>query len=487
MTPPALRILPAPRRERGAALLIILTIIGLGAAFLLVSALNKANLQIERDKAAYATLAQAKEALIAWAITRPDSSNKMGILPNPDELDPAETPPLNYDGNTNVGCLSTTWTPGAALTGSGGNMRCLGRLPWNALGLNIASPSQNDPNGTMPWYAVSGNLVDTCTDIVINPGLLNTAFTGYTACLSGNPRPYPWLTVHDERGNILSNRVAAVIFYPGPAIGGQTRPAAPLSGPAVYLDSVTVAAGCAAPCVPGNYNNARLNPGNDFIVGKDSRLVSATDPNYAQPYNFNDKVVYITIDELMAAAEKRAAGEVAARLRTYYASNYYFPYAAGLGTNNCSNLTTRGFIPTSAGNCTHPAFPMLGTFPTWFSGNNWQNYFYYSVAPGCTQATPGTPSNCGGAGRLTVGTNNNVRALIITTGRPVANITGQTPSMTTPPYAASKPTSDQTGFSSANINDYLDSSENTNGDDTYDAVGTARNTTYNDQMIVVAP
>lgn len=569
------------KSQHGSAILIILTIIGLGAAFLLVSALNKANSQIERDKVTYATLAQAKEALIGW--TSVPRGSALGQLPLPDALAPFdptfENPQLNYDGDSDQGCVFTTWGPGALLIASGATMRCLGRLPWRNLGMSMPSPSQNDPTGTMPWYAISGNLADICFQSSINPGILNSTYPGGYNCATAGVLPYRWLTVRDERGNVLSNRVAAVIIMPGPSIGGQTRPAAPLAGPASYLDALTVAGGCTAPCVPGNYNNARLNPGNDFIMGKDSRLVSATDPNYTQPYNFNDKLIYITIDELMAAAEKRAANEARLYLRNFYANsdpaaaNRFYPFAATLGDplaiKVSVNPNRRGFLPTpncactctggictcncsgtatlsvpaapptaqftaSTGACTRPApfktcvcngtasgtctsnaavtstnvsfqtitgpaacgtapgttcaLPPVGTcactarLPDWFRNNNWDQFLYYTMANSCTQTIRG----CGTPPYLAAGSSTNLQALLIATGRPVANVAGQTPSMTTPPFAAAKGSA-QTGFPSTNVNDYLDSLENANGNDTYDAVGTARSTIYNDQMIVVAP
>lgn len=475
-----------PARQRGAALLIILAILAISAAFLLVSALNKANRQIEQDKDTYAALAQTKEALVGWAIVPRNAV--LGQMPLPDALDPSETPPLNYDGDRNQGCVFTAWAPGAALISNGATMRCLGRLPWRWLNMAIQSPSQSDPSGTMPWYAVSANLIDACFQDSINPNMLNWTWPGgYNCTVTPGSLQYPWLTVRDERGNVLSNRVAAVIIVPGPPVGGQTRPDAPLAGPAAYLDSATVAAGCAAPCVPGTYNNASLNPGNTFIMGKDSRQVTAADPNYTQPYNFNDKLVYITIDELMAAAEKRAASEARQILRNFFTARNYFPFAALLGnaTGDCSTGNTRGLLPRTVGDCAAGDF--LAGFPAWFTDNNWQNFIYYTSAPACIPGTLG----CNGAGFLSVGAAANVRSLLITTGRPVTTvaaqfINGQANAMNTPPFAASIGIA-QTGFPSVNVNDYLDSLENANGDDVYDAVGTARSTVYNDQMIVVAP
>ena len=59
-----------PARQRGAALLILLAIIGMGVMFALVAGLNKStgDLARARDQKTYAALAQAREALIADAV-----------------------------------------------------------------------------------------------------------------------------------------------------------------------------------------------------------------------------------------------------------------------------------------------------------------------------------------------------------------------------------------------------------------------------------
>ncbi len=471
-------------RQRGIALLVMLIILGMAGLYFVLGSLSRISAQNERNSATSAVLAQAKDALIGWAIA--PSGAVPGQMPLPDALDPSETPPLNYDGDSNQGCVFTTWAPGAALIPNGATMRCIGRLPWRSLGMAFPETMQSDPVGGMPWVAISGNLAVICYQKSINPAILNSTYPGGNNCATAGILPYPWLTVRDERGNVLSNRVAAVIIMPGPPVGGQSRPSAPLAGPAAYLDSVTVATGCTA-CVPGTYNNAGLNPGNDFIMGKDSRQVAATDTNYTQPYNFNDKLIYITIDELMAVAEKRAALEARQILRTFFTARNYFPFAALLGSapGNCSTGNTRGLLPRAVGNCAVGDF--LTGFPFWFTNSNWQNFIYYTSAPACMPGTLG----CNGVGFLNVGATANVRSLLIATGRPVSTvaaqfINGQTNAMDTPPFAVSKGSA-QTGFPSVNVNDYLDSAENANGDDTYDAVGMAPSTIYNDQMIIVAP
>ena len=53
-------------KQHGAALLVMLVIMVLGAATFLASSLNRSALQIERDQKTSEALAQAKEALISF-------------------------------------------------------------------------------------------------------------------------------------------------------------------------------------------------------------------------------------------------------------------------------------------------------------------------------------------------------------------------------------------------------------------------------------
>ncbi|ADE10919.1 hypothetical protein [Sideroxydans lithotrophicus] len=307
------------QRQRGAAFIVMLVILVVGVAAFLVSALSKVSLHTEQQRQSSDMLAQVKEIVVGYALNNTASSQYPGELLYPDVL--SETPP-NYDGNTEGGCLNAAQANGLPPISSGANMRCLGRLPWKVFNMPIASPSENDPTGFMPWYAISANMVDTGTT-PFNSELLNSA-------------PHPWLTVRDMKGNILSPRVALIIFIPGAALPGQSRPLSTaqggpgLGGANQYLDSITVPATCAAPCVPGTYSNADMD--DDFIMGDEHRWID--DP--ANPgkqiedptYHFNDKLLYVTIDDLMPLIEKRIAREVKSCLDDYAVelTNIYHRY-----------------------------------------------------------------------------------------------------------------------------------------------------------------
>ena len=489
-------------RQRGAALLIMALILILGGAWLGLRILGAAR---PAEATAVPRLVEAREALLGATAATTGAVNQIpgvaspGRMPAPDFLDPAGG--NVYDGFTNQACARSTWVAGAGLATLGGpagiatTLRCFGRLPWANLGLGAyAGVPASDPAGVLPWYAVSGNLTDACIT-ALNPGVIDTTYAAFAtgSCHLGavGTRPFPWLTVRDPKGNLVTDRAAVVLILPGAPIGAQTRPAAPMQGPAAYLDSVTVTAGCAQPCVPGTYNNARFNwPDNvalSFIQCAQSGARTTPDPGYAQPYNCNDRIVFITIDELMEFAERRTAQYVADVLRAFYTTNFFFPYAAPLAQlavplrGQCENGASAGLIPWVAttganpGPCTHPAFSTQ--ILNWFKTNRWGDYLFYTVAPDCTQASPGSVANCGGGSgvRLGTGGTGNGRALVIGAGAPIASA----------PFAASRGVAQVRP--STLIADYLDSIENSNGNTLFDSPTTSLSRSYNDKITVVAP
>ena len=322
---------PRCSKQHGAALMVMLVIMVMGAVVFLVSSLSRSALRIQNNQNSSRILAQAKEEVMG------NITGGVGQIPGnllrPDSFASTESP-YNYDGAADSGCFDASNPgsmpiPGLPLISSGANMRCLGRLPWKDYGMSIGSPSENDPTGTMPWYAVSANLVDPA-GVIFNSDLLNAS------------PAHPWLTVRDMNGNVLSSRVAVVIIMPGVPLPGQSRTSSPsLGGPNQYLDSITVSAGCTAPCVPGIYKNYDLH--DNFIMGDEHRWI--TDLNNPankiedSSYQFNDKLIYITIDELMPFIEKRVGNEIKKVLNTYYTAWGAFPFAAPFANPTTSSFT----------------------------------------------------------------------------------------------------------------------------------------------------
>lgn len=354
MLPASQTSYPAPplsRRQRGFGIYILVLILGAVATVTVVSMMTSSTLKTREQTTHAQILAESKRALIGWAITRGSSTStdtgtdRPGDLPAPDVLDTAESTP-NYDGDQETGCMDGSRVTGMPLINSSVNVRCLGRLPWLILKMSLQAPSEQDAEGKMPWYAVSANLtrIDSCMTM-LNPATVNLPYSGFN-CASASNLPYPWLTVRDTRGNVLSSRVAFVVMLPGAVLGSQQRRASPNLGDASqFLDSMTVPAGCATPCVPGTYSNADLD--NDFIAG------DAGD-------TFNDKLVYVTIDELMEAVENQVAGAVGGAVKAAATSTYteappaarFFWLApfnpAGSAYQSAAVNTNRGMLPGHA-------------------------------------------------------------------------------------------------------------------------------------------
>lgn len=342
-------ILKTHRQQKGIALVALMFLVTLAVTGIIISALNSNRSQLTRVQADNDQLQQAKMALLIYAISVSGAGQRPGDLVRPDIL--SEGTP-NYDGLTDSGCLDATAANGLPSVSSGANMRCLGRFPWKDTGLSIESSLENDPDGRVPWLAISANLVDPACLFSLNSDTLSLPYNGY-AC-TGESVPHPWLTVRDSLGNVLSDRVAAVIIIPGPAIGDQERPDSPnLGGTDQYLDSITVRAGCAAPHVAGTYTNAGLN--NEFIQAQDATQIADDDPCYQHPYQFNDKLIYITIEELMAEVEKKVAGEARIALQNYNNTNGVFPDAATVGYQgqSCVAGSSSGFLPMPLCRCTN--------------------------------------------------------------------------------------------------------------------------------------
>lgn len=291
--------------QRGAALMLLLLLVGVGALAVFVTGLNSATQQQERDRITAAALAQAKEALIGYALKRQDPE-RPGDMPCPDNPSDGD-----YDGTQDSPCGNDSPSPR------------LGRLPWRSAdvgGVPVDGLNADlvDGFGERLWYAVSRNLVDAVGVAELNPGIISVA-------------PRPWITVHGASGQVISNRVALVVLSAGLALGGQNRTGM-TPNVAQFLDQATIGA------IPYNNNDA-----NDCLDGTTCPTVASRTGedfimNVTSP-TFNDRLIYLTIDELMVAVERRVAGEISSRLP--------HPYPDTLAS-----------VPSSS-------------WPSWFNDNNW--------------------------------------------------------------------------------------------------------------------
>ncbi len=354
-------------------------------------------------------------------------------------------------------CAFRTWVPGQALTAvdaTGAAARCFGRLPWLSLGMDLGPVDPIDRAGKIPWLIVSPNLAATkacmpnLTPLVIGSAVANTC-PGLASQL-----PFPWLTVVDERGNVLTNRAAFALVMPGPPANGQSRSLA--AGPNAWLGTLTVLPGCPAPCQPGTYDNSKYNQANGIAT----TLVTTTLPRnafehltwIADPHDFNNRVLWVSVDELFATLQRRAREQLNNTLLSFKASNGYYPYAATFNQFNgtCTSGTLYGHPPiVNGGGCTALSMPQ------WWIDAAWHQYFVYAVSPTCNASN----SACAAPG-LTVTpstgvTTSGVNAALVEPGTPIISA----------PFAPSRGAPQAPlalGVLSALAADYVDSIANAN-------------------------
>jgi hypothetical protein len=264
-----------PHRQRGAALLIIVVIMVIGAIALFVTALNNSNPQISRDKVTADVLAKAKAALIGYATA---NGNLPGSLPCPD---------TNDDGSAEL--FSGTACPSY-----------IGRLPWKTLDI----PELRDGSGEELWYALSSPFrAQTSPAHTINSDTTGT------------------LNVTDvTSGASVASNLVAIVFAPGSALTGPSSPNQSRSSSSTNL--------CAT---DGNTEFDNLCATNYL---ESSNKTSTTNTNFntgAASSSFNDKAIFITHDQLLAPVEMRIAREAKQCLDNYAAissnTNHRYPWA----------------------------------------------------------------------------------------------------------------------------------------------------------------
>jgi type II secretory pathway pseudopilin PulG len=241
--------------QNGLALVIFVVVLVLAVLALIANGLSTRTAKLERNKITTAALARAKEALIAYAVRYSEThpSNVPGYLPCPDTGSPE----------------------GSGATCGNKNVSLLRRLPWRELGIEAL----RDSSGECLWYAVAGtfkNLPQTDLMNWDNNGLIEVvADDGATLMAGAMP----------------GNRAAAVVIAPGPAIGAQNRAKA------------ATANECGGNYVVSNYletskgvNNALVST----IANALSRLIAGVESE-----TFNDKIIFITPDEIFEPIRKR--------------------------------------------------------------------------------------------------------------------------------------------------------------------------------------
>ena len=351
-----------------------------GTSFMLARMENTAGPRLREAAVTARALADAKRAIVGWSvaggIAGDGTEHPPGLLPFPDRNNDAG----GYDGRADCVThgLSDRHLIGR-LPRAGETSPCPGR----ALGVEL-----RDGSGEPLWYAVSRNIVNyrggSSLDPPINPGLLDAT------------PAYPWIRLIDMDGAALTAsdgdplEIAAVIIAPGPPLAGQTRSGA-VPGAAEYLDSVAIdgvsydnadSDGCRdAVAGASAHMDCPGRTGEEFILYPDSRgTASATD-------SFNDRIAWVTAEELLRAAEARALGTLMSVLERYRSRHGAYPWetpAVEIAVDTPLTLTGPGYDLTIDAD----------VVPRWFVNHDWFGYVHDTararLADGAGSPEPGS-------------------------------------------------------------------------------------------------
>lgn len=212
-------------RQQGAALLIFLILLVTAALTYVVTSLTPEAVEAQRSRKTQEALAQAREALIGYALKYRDEEaaqgrmdRMYGYLPLPDlgSSRNQNSDPNCKDASNNPleGCDANT-PAGIAYDANGILPTVVGRLPWRTLGI---APLR-DGSGECLWLIVSslhGRKQRSTPPPVLPPmnwdtlGQLDIVVANGTAALLST-----LATAHD--------RPVAIVFAPGPPLPGQDR------------------------------------------------------------------------------------------------------------------------------------------------------------------------------------------------------------------------------------------------------------------------
>ena len=184
------RTLKTRKQAQGAALLVLLAILGLAAVYMFIGRLNSVSGRSQQDNADARSLTQAKEALLGYAATYRDThaNEGFGFMPCPAE---------EGDGKAELTCDTSGYAT-------------VGLLPFRTLDLT----DLRDSSGNCLWYVVSGATK-------YNPKKLQLNWDSVGQ-----------FTIKDNAGNVLASPSAvdggpvALIIAPHKPLGSQSRSAA---------------------------------------------------------------------------------------------------------------------------------------------------------------------------------------------------------------------------------------------------------------------
>ena len=262
----------ARRHQQGVVLLALILVVLVGSSAVLLGKLNERAQDIARQVQTQAALRDARNALIRFAVTYPETQDKPdrspGYLPCPDQDD---------DGSAESNCADTTGST-------------LGLLPARDLGIDALL----DSSGGRIWYAVSDEFK--------------------------NNQPATHVLNSDTRATLSvdgADDVVAVLIAAGTPVNGQAgRGTAATEVAANSKDWYEVADEFLEDGNPTSTDEAYVT--GSTVAGSAPECTDGSlDEDQIESQCYNDQLITITRQELMAAVEARVANDVRAALAGY--------------------------------------------------------------------------------------------------------------------------------------------------------------------------
>jgi hypothetical protein len=307
---------PALARQRGVALILLITVLVIGVVWYTVGALGKAApTAADREIITGHALERAKQALLAYVAQYASRRTTIepGQMPCPEFLSSIGT---SSQGQAGTSCSNASPT--------------VGRLPWETLGIDEVRDGYGEPI----WY-------------VLSPGFRSAPINfGTPGQLTYNANP---------------NAAVALLIAPGPALNTQSDPATPPAGCSKVNQQVSTR------------NTASLNPQNFLECGNDAgnNTIVGTSPWT------NDRVIPVTAAEWARAiagpVADRLQREVAPALNDWRTTEsvanwgssflpFASPFSDPTGNSLCGSYNTLEGLPPVAGSAS-------STCTSWTSGN----------------------------------------------------------------------------------------------------------------------
>lgn len=298
------------------------------AASIALSALNGAQLRLEKERKTQIALTQARDALIAFAAAH---KTLPGRLPCPEDTAAIGFP---LEGKEQASCsnLSTV----------------IGRLPWRTLGLEHLL----DGDGEALWY-------------VRSPGF--------------NSSPLNSDTLGQIQLDGVSNSAVALIISAGAPLVGQSRPlptAASPPNPAQYLDLGNASG-------PAYVSTGTLGSFNDRVLPlTKEELFRAVEKRVAREARVALEQYYVVNGYYPKPAlfsDSSCLGYNSNSCPSSASSCIATVCRGRIPANPDLGGTAAGWPPLSILRGT------TGISPDWFQKNGWRELIYYAVAPACAE------------------------------------------------------------------------------------------------------